>query len=146
MYTKIKAEIKEAMKTKDTIKRDALKMVVDKAKSIKKETHPNDTTEIIPDDMIVTAVNKEIKQLNQTKDSLKGKEDSNLYKETEIKIAILSTYLPKMMTKEEVEKAVESILSTGEYSNFGARMKVVMSELRGKADNKVIKEAVESFK
>lgn len=146
MYTKIKTEIKEAMKTKDTIKKDVLKMVVDKAKSIKKEYHPNDTTEVIPNEMITTAINREIKQLNQTKDSLKGKEDSNLYKETEIKIAILSTYLPKMMTREEVEEAVKSILSAGEYSNFGLKMKAVMNELKGKADNKVIKEVVETYK
>lgn len=146
MYTKIKTQIKEAMKNKDTVKRDVLKMVVDKAKSIKKEKHPNDTTENIPDDMIMTAINKEIKQLNQTKDFLNGKEDTDLYKETESKILILSEYLPKMMTKDEVEDAVKSVLSNGNYPNFGAKMKACMSELKGKADNKIIKDVVEMFK
>lgn len=37
MYEKIKADIKEAMKNKDVIKRDCLKMVVDKARAIQKE-------------------------------------------------------------------------------------------------------------
>lgn len=146
MYTKIKNEIKEAMKNKDTTKRDVLKMVIDKAKSIKKEKYPNDTTETISDEFIVNAVNKEIKQLNQTKDSLKGREDTDLYKETEIKITILSDYFPKMMTREEVEIEVKRILSNNEYNNFGVMMKAVMSELKGKADNKVIKEVVEMYK
>ena len=146
MYTKIKNEIKEAMKNKDVIKRDVLKMVVDKAKSLKKEQYPNDTTEAISDEYIVSAINKEIKQLNQTKDSLKGREDSDLYKETDIKISILSDYLPKMMSAKEVALAVSDILSNNLYSSFGEKMKACMSELKGKADNKVIKEAVEKYK
>lgn len=146
MYTKIKNEIKEAMKNKDTTKRDVLKMVVDKAKSIKKEQYPNDTSEAISNDYIVSAINKEIKQLNQTKDSLKGREDTDLYKETEIKITILSDYLPKMMTREEVEIEVKRILNAGNYDNFGLKMKAAMTELKGKADNKIIKEVVEKYK
>ena len=145
MYLKIKAEIKEAMKNKNTEKRDTLKLVVDKAKTIVKEKNPHNSCEDIPNEVIIQAVNKEIKQLNQTKDSLKGKEDTELYCATVRKIEMLSEYLPKMMTREEVEKAVTDILSNGEYSNFGMRMKAVMSELKGKADNKVIKEVVESF-
>ena len=146
MYTRIKTQIKEAMKAKDNVKRDVLKMVVDKAKSIKKENNPNDTTDIVSDDIIVTAINKEMKQLNQTKDALKGREDTDLYKETEIKISILSEYLPKMMTKEEVEEAVARILSEGDYPNFGLMMKATMAELKGKADNKIIKEVVDMYK
>ncbi len=146
LYTEIKNHIKEAMKNKDTDKRDVLKMVVDKAKAIIKETNPYDDGNYIPDDIIVQAINKEIKQLNQTKDMLKGKEDAELYQTTVKKIYILESYLPKMMTREEVEKAVAIILSTKEYPNFGMKMKVVMAELKGKADNKVIKEFVEKFK
>ena len=146
MYTKIKNEIKEAMKNKNTTKRDVLKMVVDKAKNLKKEQYPNDTSEAISNDYIVSAINKEIKQLNQTKDSLKGREDTDLYKETEIKITILSDYLPKMMTREEVEIEVKRILNAGNYDNFGLKMKAAMTELKGKADNKIIKEVVEKYK
>jgi uncharacterized protein YqeY len=142
----IKAQIKEAMKSKDTIKRDALKMVIDKARSIKKEQYPNDTSEHISDEMILQAINREMKQLTQTKDALKGRENTDLYVQTTHKMAILSSYLPSQMTKEEVEKAVYTILSNQDFPNFGMKMKAVMSELKGKADNKLIKEVVESYK
>ena len=145
MYVKIKEEILEAMKTKNIHKRDVLKMVITKARIDFKEQIPNDTPEVIPDDIIAKAIQREIKQLNQTKDALKGKESCSLYSETDYKIAVLSAYLPSQMTREEVEKAVSDILSKGEYANFGTRMKVVMSELKGKADNKLIKEVIETF-
>lgn len=146
LYTVIKAQIKEAMKSKDTIKRDALKMVIDKARSIKKEQYPNDTSEHISDEMILQAINREMKQLTQTKDALKGRENTDLYVQTTHKMAILSSYLPSQMTREEVEKAVCTILSNQDFPNFGMKMKAVMSELKGKADNKLIKEVVESYK
>lgn len=146
MYVKIKAEIKEAMKSKDVIKRDALKMVVDKARAIQKEQNPIDTPETIPDEVMIQAIQKEVKQLNQTKDALKGRENTDLYIQTTHKMAILSSYLPTQMTREEVEKAVSDIISKGEYPNFGMKMKAVMAELKGKADNKLIKEIVEAYK
>lgn len=146
LYVNIKNEIKEAMKSKDNTKRDCLKMVVDKAKAIMKEKNPTDVSENIPDEVIVQAVQKEMKQLNQTCDALRGRESSELYVNTKLKMSILSAYLPSQMTREEVEKAVANILSNGEYPNFGMKMKVVMNELRGKADNKLIKDVVETYK
>ena len=146
MYIKIKSQIKESMKNKDVDKRDVLKMVVDKAKTIVKEKNPNDSSDSIPNEIIIQAINKELKQLRQTKDSLKGKENSELYLTTLKKISILEMYLPKMMGIDEVQKEVERILSIGDYPNFGAKMRAVMAELKGKADNKLIKEIVETFK
>ena len=149
LYTKIKAEIKIAMKNKNIVTRDALKMVIDKARSIKKEQHPNDTFETISDEIIIKAINKEVKQLAQTLDSIKGKTDDKyvqIAQTTQHQIDILSAYLPSQMTREEVEKAVYTILSNRDFPNFGMKMKAVMTELKGKADNKIIKEVVESYK
>ena len=146
MYVKIKEQIKDAMKNKDTEKRDVLKMVVGKAKSIIKEKNPTANSEDIPDDVMIQAIQKEIKQLIQTKDSLVGREESELYVATVKKMVLLEEYLPKMMSKEEVEAAVAEILTAGDYPNFGLKMKAVMCALKGKADNKVIKEVVEQYK
>ena len=145
MYTKIKSDIKEAMKNKDIDKRDCLKMVIDKAKAIVKEKNPNESPDNISNEVITQAIQKEIKQLNQTKDALKGREDTDLYIQTINKIDILNTYLPKMMTREEVDRIVFNILTGGNYSNFGERMRAVMVELKGKADSKLIKEIVEKY-
>ena len=149
LYTVIKTQIKEAMKSKDVIKRDVLKMVIDKARSIKKEQYPNDTSEHISDEIIIQAINREMKQLAQTFDSIKGKTEDKFVKiaqTTQHKMEILSAYLPTQMTREEVEKAVSDIISKGNYPNFGMKMKAVMSELKGRADNKLIKEVVETYK
>ena len=146
MYKRLKEDIKNAMIAKDNVKKDVLKMVDNKAKLAAKELNPAAATEDITDEIVLQAVRKELKQLNQTKDALKGKEDTDLYKETEQKILTLNEYLPQMMSKEEVMEVVAQILSKGEFANFGQKMGACMKELRGKADSQVIKEVVESFK
>lgn len=148
MYTKIKTEIKNAMKNHDTDKKDCLKMVMDKAQAIMKEKNPTGTVTTIPDEILIQAVQKEMKQLEQTKAILieNCKESSELYTKTVLKLSILSEYLPKQMTREEVEKVINNILSNSDYSNFGLKMKACMAELKGKADNKLIKEIVEKYK
>ena len=144
MHLKIKNDIKEAMKNKDSVKRDCLKNVLGKAQDIAKTKNGNADT--ITDDMIIEAVQKEVKQLNQTVGALKGREDIDLYRISGIQIEILKGYLPKQMNQKEVEEAVAWILSKGEYRNFGDKMKVVMKELRGKADSKMIRDTVEAYK
>nr|DAF79540.1 MAG TPA: YqeY-like protein [Caudoviricetes sp.] len=150
LYLQIKEEIKTAMKNKDTEKRDVLKMVVDKAKAIVKEKNPTNVTEDIPDDVILQAIQKEVKQLNQTKDALKGKENTDLYASTTLKIGILSEYLPTQMTENELEKYIESELIelTGVNVEIspkikGMVMKNIMPKLKGKADSRLINKVVD---
>lgn len=119
-------------------------MVVDKANATMKEKNPTGSQENIPDEVIGDAVCKELKQLNQTKDSLANKEDSSLYAETVSKIEILTKYVPPMMTREEIEQEVARILESHQTQNFGSKMKLVMAELKGRADSKTIKEVVMS--
>lgn len=150
LYLQIKEEIKTAMKNKDTEKRDVLKMVVDKAKAIVKEKNPTNVTEDIPDDVILQAIQKEVKQLNQTKDALKGKENTDLYASTTLKIGILSEYLPTQMTENELEKYIESELIELTEVNVkispkikGMVMKNIMPKLKGKADSRLINQVVD---
>lgn len=141
LYTEIQNAIKETMKSKEVDKKDVLKMVVAKAQAIAKESKCD-----ITDSIILDGIQKELKQLNQTKDSLTGREDSELYKSTVYKIEVLNGYLPKMMTENEVRAAISYIVDTTNVElNKGALMKAVMPKLKGKADGKIISKCVDDI-
>jgi hypothetical protein len=137
LYTQIKEEIKDAMKNKEADRKDVLKMVVDKAKAIIKEKNPSNTGEEIPDDVMIQAIQKEVKQLNQTKESLRGKEDTDLYASTEIKLNVLSKYLPAQMTEQELEEFISKELSVLVSKTKGMAMKTIMPQIKGRADGKL---------
>ena len=145
LYSQIQAAIKEAMKSKNVVKRDALKMVVNKSQAIAKEKKID-----ISDDIVLDGIQRELKQLNQTKDSLAGKEDCDLYKTTMEKIQILQSYLPKMMSEDEITAFVESELIELISVNVqispkikGVVMKNIMPQLKGKADGKLVNTVID---
>lgn len=137
LYSQIKEEIKTAMKNKDSTRKDVLKMVVDKAKAIVKEKNTTGTEEDISDDIVIQAIQKEVKQLNQTKESLRGKEDTDLYASTEMKLNVLSKYLPAQMTEQELEEFISKELSVLVSKTKGMAMKTIMPQIKGRADGKL---------
>lgn len=141
IYERIVSDIKDAMKSKDTLKRDVLKQVQMKAQATAKDLK----TTVIDDVMVMSAITKELKQLNQTKDSLKGREDSELYLSTVQKEEILKSYLPEMMSEDECLSAVGEIMSANPDVTGGKLTGLIMSTLQGKADNKMIKSCIDAL-
>lgn len=140
IYENVQAAIKDAMKSKDTDKRDVLKMALSKAQAVAKESKSD-----MSDEIMLDGIRKELKQLNQTKDSLESRKESDLYKSTMYKIEVLGGYLPTMMSGEELAEKITGILSAAGATNKGQCMKLVMAELKGKADNKEIANCVDSY-
>lgn len=138
MYKKIQAEIKSAMVEKNQDKKDVLRQVMAKAQMAAKEQKKD-----ITDEIILSAVQKELKQLNQTKESVPA--DSSLYKSTLYKMSVLQEYMPKQMAEDDVYLVAKGILDAGEYKSFGEKMKAVMSDLKGKADSKLISDVVKKL-
>lgn len=136
MFKKLQSDVKEAMIAKDNIRRDVLKMVVSKAREIAKEAK----TETVSDEMVYSAAKKEIKQLKQTIDSLKGREDSELYKESARKLEILENdYMPCQLSEDELRVSLEKFIMNNNLKEIGNRaMKDIMVEYKDKADGKLV--------
>jgi uncharacterized protein YqeY len=139
MYAKVNAEIKAAMIAKDVDKKNVLKQVKAKADAKAKEKKC-----AVTDEILISAIEQELKQLNQTKDSISSRPDSDLYISTENKIKILTAYLPPMMTKEEIAAAIKEIVEKNPKAGKGL-IGIVMKSLKGKAQNKDIKEVYDSL-
>ncbi len=112
---------------------------------VSKARKPNEMLEDADALAVITRLAK------QRKDSIEqykkgGRED--LVKEEEAQLAILETYLPKLMDKSEVEaiaKAKKEELGITDPSKKGMLMAALMKDLKGKADGTVVKEAVDGL-
>ena len=68
--------------------------------------------------------------------------------EEEAQLAILETFLPKLMDKNEIEKIAKGKieeLGISDVSKKGILMQALMKDLKGKADGGVVKEVVDSL-
>lgn len=146
LYAKIQSEIKNAMKEGNAAKRDCLRAVISRGRDTQKnQRHISDSDEI-SDDILIDAVQKEVKQLTKVINDFKDCQDAEFYQVSAEQLEILKEYLPKQMEQKEVEEAVAWILSKEDPIDFGKRMKLIMSELRNKADAKLIRKVVENYK
>jgi uncharacterized protein YqeY len=133
---RITDQLKEAMKAKDKTRLEALRYLLSlvKNKEIDKKGE-------LTDEEIVTVAQSEIKKRKEAIELFRKGGREELVTEEEEKLKVLAEFLPEQMSKEEIERKVDEIISGG-TKDFGAVMKAVMGEIKGKADGKLVSEVV----
>lgn len=129
LITKIKDDMKTAMKNKDKEKLSTLRMLLSLIETERGKVGIA-TVEDFTDEQIIDLINRNIKSLNNEIQSIVsvGRDASKQEKEKEVLIA----YLPQQLTEEEVRAEVQEALSHN--LQFGLAMKVLSGKLKGKAD------------
>ena len=138
---KVNQDIAEAMKSKDSDRLGPLRMLK-AALMNKKVERGKDVT----DSEALAVVSTLVKQRKDSVDQFSKAGRQDLADKEQAEIAILETYLPPPVSREELEKAVdEAVRTTGASSpkDMGGVMKAVMAGLAGRnADGKLINELV----
>ena len=133
---KLLQDLKEAMKEKDTVRKNTVQLVrlgilqIEKDKKIE-----------LDDEGVLDVISKELKKRRDSMpDYVKsGRQDliDNLNKEIEV----LLTYLPKQLTEDEIKVIVEeAVKETGAATmkDMGKVMANVTPKVKGRADNKIV--------
>ncbi len=104
--------------------------------------------EMLKDEEAVLVIAKLAKQRKDSIDQFKKGNREDLVKEEQAELSILETYLPKLMSQAEVEKiarAKKKELGLEDATKKGMLMSVLMKDLKGKADGKIVKEVVDAL-
>lgn len=138
---RIDADMKEAMKAKAEIRLSTIRMLRSAMKNLAIEKK----TEKLEDKDVVSIIAKQIKQ---HRDSIEGFTKGNrqdLVDKEKAELAILESYMPKMMSADElkaiVKSAIEKVGAKGR-SDMGKVMKAAMEETKGAADGKMLSQIV----
>ena len=142
----VKNKLKEAMIKKDIALISTLRLVIAsiKDKDIIAKGNGNDIG--INDEEIISLLQTMIKQRKSSIDMyLKGKRD-DLAKKEENEIEIISKFLPKQLSKEEINIIIDATISScgaSSMKDMGLVVKLIKSEYNGKMDfgnvSKIIK-------
>ncbi|PKL17814.1 MAG: glutamyl-tRNA amidotransferase [Spirochaetae bacterium HGW-Spirochaetae-5] len=141
LLERIEAGMKEALKSGDRDRSETLKMLKSDMMYEKGKTGKDLTEEQMQESVMRGA--KRRKESIREYDAA-GRKDLSDKEAVELKI--IEEFLPAQMSPEEIEKAVDKILSSaGEVSqkDFGKIMGMASKELKGKADGAIIKEIVQ---
>jgi uncharacterized protein YqeY len=146
IHETIKNQLLDAMRDQDEVKLNTLRSLISMFSYELIAKKSKDT--LIDDTSALTLIKRNV---NQHKDSIEqfekgGRKD--LVKKEKAELAILETYLPASMSKDDIKKIVKAkIKSEGKPDNkkVGAFMGIIMKELKGKADGADVKSVIEEL-
>ncbi len=138
---KISDDMKVAMKTGEKLKLETLRTV--RALLIEL-TKRGSGTDISPEEEI-SALLAAAKKRKEAIDLYRKAGREELAHQEEQELAIINSYLPKQMSKEEAEAIIGGIITQSgatTVKDLGKVMPLAMKELKGKIDGKVVQEIV----
>ena len=128
-----------AMKAKDKPRKDSISALVS---AVKKAGIDAGCRDDIPEDMVNQVILKELKTVKEQITTCPA-ERAELLEEYKARYEVMSEFAPKLLSAEEVKELLTAKFAEAlATKNKGMIMKTVMAELKGKADGKVISQAV----
>ncbi|ATB69571.1 YqeY-like protein [Sulfurospirillum diekertiae] len=136
LKSKLQDDLKDAMKTKDTFKRDVIRFLMSALKQIEVDERKE-----LSDSDIVKIIQKSLKQREDALSAFKDAGRVDLYEKELAEATILKSYLPQQLSDENLKAIIQKhILATGATSlkEIGKIMSGVLAECEGVADGKRI--------
>lgn len=133
---RISEDMKKALKSRDKLTLDTIRMVLSAIKNKEIEKKRN-----LDDSLVEALISTLVKQRREAAELYRKGDREELAQKEEKEIAILKAYLPKALSEAELIAIIDAAISeTGASSpaEMGKVMKLVMSKTAGKAEGKIV--------
>lgn len=145
----LNADLKTAMKSGDTAKRDALRVLLAAIKQGEVDTlDPAKRAMGLTDEDVTVILTREAKRRRESIEGYEKGGRADLVAKEKAELDLIESYLPKQMSREEIaELAKQAIAEAGATSEkqMGAVMQKLMPKVKGKADGKVVNQIVKEL-
>ena len=138
---RITDDMKAAMKSGDTLKRDTLRMLGAAIKNAEIEKRGA----ALAEGDIVALVAREIKHRQESIEAFTAGNRADLIAKEEAEKKVLEGYMPAQMERGEIEALVSKVIASvgaAGPSDKGKVMKELMPQVKGKADGKLVNDIV----
>ncbi len=143
LLDQIKNDMKEAMKAKKVVKRDALRLLLSAFKQVEVDERKE-----LTDEDVAKIIQKQVKQRQDSAAQYKEAGRDDLLEKEEAEMAIFMVYMPKQLDDAELESALKEIIAqvgAESMKDIGKVMGSASKQLSGKADGKRINECAKSL-
>ena len=130
LQDKLKDDLKSAMKARDEVQKDAIRVVMgEMARSDKKQ---------LPDEEIIKILKKLIKSEKEMLEK-SGQGATSPF------MAVIEVYLPKMATRDEIGQWISANIDFSAYKNKMQAMGTIMAHFGPSADGNTVKQVLQNF-
>ena len=125
--------LKDAMKSKDTIKKNTVRMILSNIKNAE-----IDSGKELDETDIIGVLQKQLKMRNDTMQDAVKISRQDIIDQTNTEIAIIKEFLPEGMDEDQLRKIIAGIiekLGAESMRDMGKVMQIAIQEIAGKASN-----------
>lgn len=136
-------DLKAAMKERDMIKKDTITMLRAAILQVEKDKQIT-----LGDNEILEIVAKEVKKRKESKAEFQKADRDDLVEGLDKEIEVLSKYMPKQLTVEEIEALVKEAIKEENATSprdMGKVMKNLRPKVAAKADGKLVSDMVKKL-
>ena len=137
------ADLKTAMKEKDTIRKDTIQLVRSGILQIEKDNKVE-----LDDEGVIDVFTKQLKSRRDSLPEFEKSGRTDLIEKLNKEIDILLGYLPEQLSETEIQTIVEAAIheiSATTIKDMGKVMTVITPKLKGRADNKIVGSLVKNM-
>ena len=139
------ADLKEAMLQRDEVRKRTIRSVIAAIKLAETELDASGQRVSLQDDDILGVIAKQARQRQESIVEFQKGARLDLVAEEEAELAILQTYLPQQLTREEIEieakQVIDEVGASG-LGDIGKVMKPLMARIKGRADGRLANQVV----
>jgi uncharacterized protein YqeY len=142
---RIQDELKLAMRGGDETRKTALRLLVAQIKNAEVEARTDERGGVLNDSDILALIRREIKQHEESLLEAKGAGREDLAAQQEAELAVLRSFLPRQLTRDEIVAIVRQTieeLNVTSAKQHGQVMKAVQPKVKDVADGKLVSEVV----
>ncbi|WP_110932124.1 GatB/YqeY domain-containing protein [Paenibacillus bouchesdurhonensis] len=140
---RLNEDMKQAMKSQDKFKLSTIRMVRATIKNLE-----IDLKRPLNDNEVLDILSREIKQRKDALQEFEKAGRDDLAAKVKAEAEIIAVYLPEQLTEEEIKVIVQqTIQETGASSKaeIGKVMSALMPKVKGRADGKLVNQAVQQL-
>lgn len=138
-------DLKEAMRARDEVQKRTLRSVIAAIKQAETELDSAGQRRVLEKEDILSILAKQAKQRQESIGEYRKAGREDLVAEEQAELAVLEEYLPRQLTRDEIEaearQAIEEVGATGRQ-DMGKVMRLLMDRLRDRVDGKVVNQVV----
>ncbi len=137
---RLRSDMAGAMRSGDTTSRDALRLLLAAIKQVEVDTRTS-----LDDEGVTAVLSKQAKQRTESIADFEKAGRPEAAAGERIELEIIRSYLPQMMSREQVAEAASAAISESGavgMADMGKVMGQLMPQLRGRADGRLVSEVV----
>ncbi len=140
LKAKLNQDLKEALKAKDEVKLRTVRMLLAAIKNFEVEKMGPAT-----DEEIFQIMSKEIKKRQEAIEMYEKGGRPDLAQAEKQEIEVIQSYMPNQLGEEEIRELARKVISEMNLKSpkdVGTAMKVIMPQVKGRADGKLVNKIV----